>query len=102
MSLISKKLRASAKYQSCQVRIPSICNHNPETVVLAHIGRDSGIGQKADDLHATFCCSACHDVIDGRVKQSIFTMNEITLFAWEGVQRTQRIWLGLGLIEVAS
>ncbi|BBI46989.1 hypothetical protein KPSA1B_105772 [Pseudomonas syringae pv. actinidiae] len=37
MRMTSKKLRASAKGQDCTVRIPAICNYNPETTVLAHL-----------------------------------------------------------------
>lgn len=102
MSLVSKKLRASAKGQDCQIRIPGICSHNPETVVLAHAGIGSGMGQKADDLHAAFACQKCHDLIDGRVKTKDFSLEEVELFSWHGVQRTQQIWLKMGLIEVTE
>ncbi|MER2105083.1 MAG: nuclease domain-containing protein, partial [Pseudomonas atacamensis] len=37
MRVSSKKLRASANGQECTVRMPGICNHNPETTVLAHL-----------------------------------------------------------------
>jgi len=59
-------LRKYAKGQMCQVRLPNICNHNPETVVLAHfrvIGI-SGMGMKSPDLIAAWCCSACHAWVD--------------------------------------
>lgn len=50
------------------VRIPGVCNGNPETTVLAHIriGNVAGIGQKPPDICGVWACSACHDVIDGR------------------------------------
>ncbi len=30
-------LRKAARGRECQVRIPGVCNGNPETTVLAHI-----------------------------------------------------------------
>ncbi|MDK1289800.1 DUF1364 domain-containing protein [Pseudoalteromonas umbrosa] len=99
MSLKSKKLRNSAQGQECQVRIPGVCNGNPETVVLAHVGKGSGMGQKCDDIHATFCCSACHDEIDRRTR--ICSLEYVENCAYEGAFRTQQIWLSQGLIKVA-
>lgn len=56
------------------------------------------MGTKKSDLFGAFCCSACHDVIDGRVKAREYTMDEIELMHREGVERTQSIWLNEGLI----
>ncbi|MDN3390881.1 DUF1364 domain-containing protein [Pseudoalteromonas sp. APC 3691] len=100
MSVISKKIRNSARGQQCQVRIPGVCNRNPETVVLAHVGKGSGMGQKCDDIHATYACSACHDVIDRRVAQG--SANELTIYAYEGMIRTQKLLLEQELIQVAK
>lgn len=100
MSLISKKIRNSARGQQCQVRIPGVCNGNSETVVLAHVGKGSGMGQKCDDIHATYACSACHDVIDNRTLVGDPRINR--LYAYEGMIRTQSILLEQGLIEVPS
>lgn len=100
MTVTSKKIRNSARGQECQVRIPGVCNHNSETVVLAHVGRGSGVGQKCDDIHATYACSACHDVIDGRHRQG--ERSEIMNYAYEGMVRTQKLMLENGLIEVAK
>ncbi len=33
-------LRKAARGRECQVRIPGVCNGNPETSVLAHIRLD--------------------------------------------------------------
>lgn len=66
----SKALRDSARGESCTLRLPGICTHDSETVVLCHL-RDlapSGMGTKPSDLHAVYACHACHDVIDGRRK----------------------------------
>ncbi|MEQ9850798.1 nuclease domain-containing protein [Pectobacterium brasiliense] len=40
-----------------------ICNDNPETTILRHLPSATyGMRYKSDG----FCCSSCHDVIDGR------------------------------------
>lgn len=59
-------LRALAQGQLCQVRLPNICNHNPETVVLAHfrLAGISGMGFKVPDIQGAWCCSACHAYVD--------------------------------------
>lgn len=93
----SRYLRDSARGQPCLVRIPSVCNGDPSTVVLAHLN-GGGMGTKHSDLFGAFCCSACHDVIDGRVKAKIYTMDEIELMHLEGMARTQQYWLDVGLV----
>jgi len=60
------KIRQSARMQECTVRIPGVCNHNPETTVLAHLG--SGTAKRGDDTNAVYACSDCHDAIDRRSK----------------------------------
>jgi len=69
----SRKLRESARGETCTMRLAGICTHDPETVVLCHL-RDlapSGMGTKPSDLHAVYACHACHDVIDGRRKTDL-------------------------------
>ena len=100
MSVISKKIRNSARGQECQVRIPDVCNRNNETVILAHVGKGSGMGQKCDDIHATYACSACHDVIDGRVRIGDPRINR--LYAYDAMIRTQKLLLEQELIQVAK
>ena len=48
-------LRKAARGRECQVRIPGVCNGNPETSVLAHIrlAELCGTGTKPPDLIAT-------------------------------------------------
>ena len=59
-------LRKAAKGELCQVRIPTICNNDRETVVLAHFRLlgISGLGIKSPDLLGAWCCSACHTYVD--------------------------------------
>ena len=89
------KLRKSARGQECLVRIPGVCNRNPETVVLAHLG-GGGIGRKKNDLHAAFCCSGCHDEIDRRTR--ITDKEYAELAHRQGVERTQDYWLKMGMV----
>ena len=51
------------------------------------------------DIHGAYCCSSCHDVIDGRTNSRTYTANEIALMHLEGVIRTQLRMVDLGLIE---
>lgn len=64
------KLTEAARGQPCMVRLPAICNFNPETTVLAHyrLPGTCGTGMKPPDLLGAWCCSSCHDVLDGRVQ----------------------------------
>ena len=62
----SKKITQSAKGEMCTLRIPGVCNHNPETVVFAHLKGNKGIGTKNHDLFGVYSCSDCHDWLDGR------------------------------------
>ena len=92
------KLRKSARGQQCLVRIPGICNHNSETVVLAHLN-GGGMGRKKSDLQASFCCSDCHDAIDRRTRTS-FLVGELELMHRQGVERTQDWWERNNFIKV--
>ncbi len=65
MKIVSKSLRASANGRGCTLRLPGICNHNPETTVLAHLAcGQRGVGIKGPDTVACYACSACHAEID--------------------------------------
>jgi hypothetical protein len=60
-------LRKLARGQDCMLRLPGICNGNPETTVLAHIRRGFyGMGTKPVDWCGVWMCSDCHDVYDAR------------------------------------
>ena len=95
------KLRQSAKGQECLVRIPGVCNRRTETVVLAHLS-GGGMGMKVSDLHGAFCCSSCHDLLDGRVSRSShgYEGDMLKLMHYEGVKRTQEYWLAFGYISL--
>lgn len=82
-------LRKAAKGRPCMVRLPDICNHNPETTVLAHIRMAglSGMGIKADDLLGAWACSSCHDAIDRR-NHTDLDRDYVRLLHLEGMART--------------
>ena len=82
-------LRKQARGRGCTVRLSGVCNHNSETVVLAHIRMAgiSGMGLKADDLLGAWACSACHDAIDRRSHTEL-ERDYVRLAHLEGMVRT--------------
>lgn len=93
-------ITASAIGESCTVRIPNVCNHNVDTVVAAHLSGvrfGHGFGQKVSDLHIAYCCSACHDALDGRVDVGL-SKDELKLLHLEAVIETQIKLVKKGLI----
>ena len=82
--------RKSAKGQPCMVRIPGVCNGNPETTVLAHyrLAGYCGAGMKPDDSMGAWACSACHDECDRRTRRC--DTEYVRLCHAEGVLRTQQ------------
>ena len=96
------KLREAARGMQCQVRIPGICNFNPETTVLAHyrLAGTCGTGMKPPDLLGAWACSSCHDVIDGRNRaKSIRDAEQRRLYHAEGVLRTISELTRLGKVK---
>lgn len=92
----SKKLRDSARGQDCTLRIPGVCNGNPETTVLAHIAcGQKGMGLKSPDNMAVFACSFCHDLLDGRRQGELDQRDVIRALA-----ETQAIWISQGLMTI--
>ena len=89
-------LRREAKGRDCQIRIPRVCNFDPETTVLAHLN-GAGMGMKALDIHAAIACSACHNAVDHRIKTG-YTRTELELMHHQGMKRTQDIWVAEGFL----
>ncbi|WP_237858068.1 DUF1364 domain-containing protein [Pseudomonas sp. PGPR81] len=93
------KLTKAARGRECQVRIPGVCNGNPETTVLAHyrLAGTCGVGIKPNDLQGAWSCSACHDAVDSRSKTT-FSLEELRLMHLEGVVRTLNILVSEGRV----
>jgi hypothetical protein len=70
-------LRKLAAGKDCVVRLPGVCNGNPETTVLAHLKRGWCGSVKPPDICGVYACSACHDAIDGRRRFDEYTREQI-------------------------
>ena len=92
----NKKITDSARGEDCQVRLGGVCNFDPATTIFAHIN-GGGMGYKSHDIHGSYCCSSCHDVIDGRVPYDGYY--NPTLAHYDGMVRTQMILIEKGLIK---
>lgn len=96
-------LRAMARGRPCMVRLPGVCNFDEATTVLAHyrLAGTAGTGLKPPDLLGAWACSACHDVVDGRVSVNwqLMTKDDVRRYHAEGVMRTIYALLKLGLLR---
>lgn len=82
------KITESARGEPCLVRLPGVCNHNSETVVLAHyrLAGHCGTGIKPPDFMGAYACSACHDEADRRTRH--LEADFVQAAFAEGVMRT--------------
>ena len=61
----SRAVLDSAKGAPCALRLPGICNSNPETTVWAHLNSfGKGMGMKTHDILGFPACSSCHAAYD--------------------------------------
>lgn len=85
------QLLALAHGRECLLRIPSVCNSDPSTVVAAHSNsgkHGKGRGIKAEDCFTVWACSSCHSWLD----QGKGTREEReTAFRW-GWERQVKQW----------
>jgi hypothetical protein len=77
------------------IRMPGVCNGNPETTVLCHVRMVglTGMGMKANDLLGAWGCSDCHRYVDTHGIDGRTAL-------LEGVARTQAFLLNTGLIDI--
>ena len=83
--------RKAAQGMPCMIRLPNVCNGDPETTVLAHyrLSNYCGAGLKPDDeIFGAWACSACHDECDRRTRL-YGDLIIVKLAHAEGVLRTQ-------------
>lgn len=101
---VSTPIRRAARGKDCTLRL-AVCNFDPDTTVLCHsnfLSDGKGMGLKAPDTAAAFCCSACHDVLDGRRPRPA----ELSLVGLEAAFRaaigtTHEILRSMGLLDAA-
>lgn len=93
-------LRKLARGKDCMVRLPGICNGNPETTVLAHLRMAgvTGMGIKAPDVLGAWCCSSCHDAVDRRSEKDL-EREYLRLAFCEGIMRTQAKLVAEGVLN---
>ena len=94
------KIRKSAKGEACTLRIPGVCNGNPETVVLCHAPYPGRGGMRNHDWWAAYGCSDCHDYIDARTKhcRDIAWLNGLAAFWMPAIHETQAKLKAKGLL----
>lgn len=94
------RITKAARGRNCTVRIPGVCNGDPETVVLAHyrLAGTCGTGMKPNDLQGAWACSACHDAIDGRTEAS--SIRDYRIYHAEGVFRTLDTLIREGIVKI--
>jgi hypothetical protein len=88
--------RKEARGRECTIRLPGICNHDPETTVYAHLRMSgiTGMGYKPSGGKyepGAFACSACHDVVDRRDRWTYIDPTVLELALYKGVIRTEKI-----------
>lgn len=96
-------LRDYARGKPCTIRVPLVCNGNPETTVLAHVRmiEISGAGIKSADVLAAWACSACHDYVDFRSDNDV-DYGKRRLLLLEGMVRTQAWLIERGFVLVVG
>lgn len=92
---MSKKIKDSARDEICTLQVAGVCNHRPETTVLAHIKTEGGsIAKKAEDYSAVYACYACHTWLD----QHKGTKEDELFYTRRGLIRTWRRLIEKGLV----
>lgn len=94
------KMTESARGEQCTIRLPGVCNHNPETTVFAHLSGirfGHGVGKKTQ--WGAYACSSCHDAVDGRVTYG-WSLAERRLAHYEGIFETLDKLVAKGIVEV--
>ncbi len=90
-----RKITSRARGKECQIRLPGICDGNPETTVPCHYRMPglSGAGYIPDAIFVAWGCHACHAYVDTN-------NDDATQLAFaQGVFRTQAQLLQQGVIK---
>ena len=87
-------LRQLARGKPCDLRIPGVCNRDPETTVLAHINTEfKGVALKSPDICAVRACSDCHEYVGD------MATDEMRLLGLQGLLRTLKAYVEEGVIQ---
>jgi len=94
------KITEFARGKECQVRIPDVCNRNPETTVHAHLRMAgfNGMGMKPHDAFGAHACFNCHQAIDRRDYMDL-DREYVRGLHKDGVFRTQELLIKAGLLR---
>ena len=91
------KITKSARGEDCSLRIPGVCNFNPETTVFCHIGH--GPARRNFDF-GVYGCSSCHDVIDRRVHlDDAWENSQLPVYQLSALRETQEKLIDKGLMK---
>jgi hypothetical protein len=84
-------LRKLAERQPCYFRLPEFCRRDPQYTVLCHFraGGTGGTSLKPPDICGAPGCDMCHAVVDGRIKQKVYTAEQLRAES----HRAQNQWL---------
>lgn len=76
---MSHPLRKLANGKPCYFRLPEFCRRENQYTSLCHfrVGGTGGTALKPPDVCAAPGCDMCHAVIDGRIKQSIYSEEQL-------------------------
>lgn len=100
----SRKVLNHARGQECQLALPGICQHDPETTVFCHLNGSAfgkGGGLKAHDIAGFFGDDACHRYYDvGHGTNPIISDLELSQALIKAVVNTWVILVNDGVIVV--
>jgi len=96
------KIRESARGETCQVRIPGVCSHDPEKTIWSHYSGQAGgkgVGVKSLDVAGAYACTNCDAVYDGQSRRPEGMSKQDVELAWaDGHIRSLVILKRKGLI----
>ena len=96
------KILRHAKGQECQMKLPGVCNGNPETVVAAHSNSfddGKGMGTKSHDLFVAYLCDSCHSAYDGQRKVPWMDRYHIEEAFYRAMRKTLLILVRDGVLK---
>lgn len=94
-----KKIMDVAKGEACTLNIAGVCNYDDSTTVACHLPDGSGGSNKLTGaLSIAIGCSACHNVVDGRVDAHISDVDR-EFYMRRGMMRTMTRLVDKGVLK---